>query len=45
MPRPRQQRPRQIEGKLSNSLVLNRFILDLFGTNRLEAMSEHPEGF
>lgn len=40
-PRPRQQRTRQIEGKLSNSLVLNRFILNLFGTNRLEAMSEH----
>lgn len=31
----------QVEGKLSNSLVLNRFILNLFGTKSLESLSEH----
>lgn len=31
----------KIEGKLSNSLVLNRFILDLFGTCSLESLHEH----
>lgn len=30
-----------VEAKLSNSLVLNRFILNLFGTDRLEAMAEY----
>lgn len=39
MPRPRRQQ--QVEGKLNNSLVLNRYILSLFGSGNLEALSEH----
>ena len=31
----------QVEGKLNNSLVLNRYILSLFGATSLEAFSEH----
>lgn len=31
----------EVEGKLSNSLVLNRYILSLFGTTSLEGLSEH----
>lgn len=31
----------QVEGKLNNSLVLNRYILSLFGANSLETLSEH----
>lgn len=31
----------EVEGKLSNSLVLNRYILSLFGTTSLETLSEH----
>lgn len=42
MPRgQRQTRQPQVEGKLSNSLVLNRYILSLFGVTSLEALSEH----
>lgn len=42
MPRgQRQTRQPQVEGKLSNSLVLNRYILSLFGATSLEALSEH----
>ena len=42
MPRgQRQTRQQQVEGKLSNSLVLNRYILSLFGVTSLEALSEH----
>ena len=42
MPRgQRQTRQPQVEGKLSNSLVLNRYILSLFGATSLEAFSEH----
>ena len=37
----KKQKTLRVEGKLSNSLVLNRFILDLFGTNSLESLSEH----
>lgn len=37
----KKQKTLRIEGKLSNSLVLNRFILNLFGTNSLESLSEH----
>ena len=39
--RQRQTRQPQVEGKLSNSLVLNRYILSLFGATSLEALSEH----
>lgn len=31
----------QVEGKLNNSLVLNRYILSLFGATSLEVLSEH----
>lgn len=31
----------QVAGKLNNSLVLNRYILSLFGATSLEALSEH----
>ena len=42
MPRKqRQTRQLQVEGKLSNSLVLNRYLLSLFGASSLEALSEH----
>ena len=42
MPRgQRQTRQQQVEGKLSNSLVLNRYILSLFRVTSLEALSEH----
>ena len=39
--RQRQTRQPQVEGKLSNSLVLNRYLLSLFGASSLEALSEH----
>lgn len=38
---PKRNRIQEIEGKLNNSLVLNRYILSLFGANSLEALSEH----
>ena len=38
---PKGNRIQQIEGKLNNSLVLNRYILSLFGTTSMEALSEH----
>ena len=38
---PRRNRIQEVEGKLSNSLVLNRYILSLFGATSLEALSEH----
>ena len=37
----RETRQPQIEGKLSNSLVLNRYILSLFGATTLDALSEY----
>ena len=38
---PKGNRIQQIEGKLNNSLVLNRYILSLFGATSMEALSEH----
>lgn len=38
---PRQPKKQQVEGKLNNSLVLNRYILSLFNAKSLEALSEH----
>lgn len=40
MPRGQRQ-TKQVEGKLNNSLVLNRYLLSLFGATSLEALSEH----
>jgi len=37
----KKQKTQKTEGKLNKSLVLNRFILDLFGTNCLDPLSEH----
>lgn len=37
----KQKKNNQVDGKLNNSLVLNRYILSLFGANSLEALSEH----
>lgn len=38
---PKGNKIQQIEGKLNNSLVLNRYILSLFGATSMEALSEH----
>lgn len=37
----RTNKAQQAEGKLGNSLVLNRYILSIFGATSLEALSEH----
>ena len=40
-PRRTSNRTTRVEPKLCNALLLNRFMLNLFGTTSLEALSEH----
>ena len=40
-PRRTSNRTTRVEAKLSNALLLNRFMLNLFGATSLEALSEH----